>query len=62
MPLFTYTARTRSGEKTDGTIEANDRRQALMQIERKGYVPVSVKEGSGPSSNGAKKKAPVKKG
>ena len=44
MPKFKYIARSRTGEKTEGTIEAVDRRAALVQIERQGQVPVSVTE------------------
>lgn len=44
MPRFKYIARSRSGEKVEGTLEANDRRAALLQIERLGHVPVSVAE------------------
>lgn len=39
-----YIARTRSGEKVEGVIEAADRRAALLQIERQGQVPVTVEE------------------
>lgn len=45
MPVFNYTARSRTGEKVKGSLEAPDRRSALMQIERQGHVPVSVSEG-----------------
>ncbi len=51
MPTFAYTARTTAGEKTDGTIEAPDRRSALTALERRGMVPVSVREGGGASSS-----------
>lgn len=44
MPLFVYSARSRSGDRTEGTVDANDRRGALIQIERLGLVPISVKE------------------
>ncbi|MCA1808435.1 MAG: hypothetical protein LC725_03080, partial [Lentisphaerae bacterium] len=46
MPVFVYTARTLTGEKVDGTVEAQDRHGALIQIERKGHVPVRVEEQS----------------
>lgn len=46
MPTFTYKARSRNGEKAQGTLEANDRRAALGQLERMGYVPISVQEAS----------------
>jgi type IV pilus assembly protein PilC len=45
MPIFKYIARSRTGERVQGSIEANDRRSALIQIERQGHVPVSVSEG-----------------
>mgnify|MGYP001767066142 CR=1 FL=1 len=45
MPTFKYIARSRTGEKVEGTVEAQDRRAALLQIERLGQVPVSVFEG-----------------
>ena len=46
MPDFIYVARSRAGEKIAGTIEAPDRRTALLQIERQGQVPVTVEEKS----------------
>ncbi len=45
MPSFKYIARSRSGERIEGTIEAPDKRGALLQIERMGQVAVSVAEG-----------------
>lgn len=44
MPKFRYIARTRTGEKVEGSVEANDRRAALLQIERMGQIPVSVSD------------------
>lgn len=44
MPIFIYTARSRTGEKVDGTLEAADRRAALLCIERLGQMPVKVEE------------------
>jgi type II secretory pathway component PulF len=49
MPSFAYTARSRSGQKVDGVVEATDRRTALAQIERLGHVPVSVSEAGKPA-------------
>lgn len=46
MPAFNYTARTRDGQKQDGTIDAPDRRTALRMIEQNGLLPVSVTEGA----------------
>ena len=44
MAHFSYTARSRKGEKIQGSIEAMDRRAALLQIENMGYIPVIVRE------------------
>ncbi|MBU0714536.1 MAG: type II secretion system F family protein [Verrucomicrobia bacterium] len=44
MPIFIYTARMRTGEKVEGTLEASDRRAALLHIERLGQMPVKVEE------------------
>lgn len=44
MPIFIYVARSRSGEKVEGKVEAVDRRAALLQIERHGCVPITVDE------------------
>lgn len=47
MALYAYTAKSRSGDRMTGTVEANDKRSALLQVERMGYVPISLKEGGG---------------
>ncbi|MBN1268000.1 MAG: type II secretion system F family protein [Kiritimatiellae bacterium] len=64
MPQFTYTARSQSGEKIESAIEAPDRHGALVQIERMGYVPISVKEGgvlaAAPAAAGKERKAAPK--
>jgi type IV pilus assembly protein PilC len=44
MPLFKYIARARTGERVEGSVEAPDKRAALLQIERMGQVPVTVSE------------------
>ena len=44
MPTFEYIARSRSGEKQQGSLEATDRKKAMLQIQRMGYVPSVVKE------------------
>lgn len=46
MPTYTYAARSKAGERTEGTLDAPDRRAALLSLERKGLVPVSVTEKS----------------
>ena len=48
MAQFSYIARSAAGERVTGTLEASDRRNALLQVERMGCVPVSVKEGNAP--------------
>ena len=42
MPLLLYKARTRTGERVEGTLDADSRRSAADQVERLGYVPVSI--------------------
>jgi type II secretory pathway component PulF len=49
MPRFSYIARSFNGERSSGTIEAADRRAALIQLERQGLTPISVKEAAGPA-------------
>lgn len=50
-----YTARSRTGERVTGTIEAEDRTAAIRAIERLGHVPITVtstgdvQKGSAPS-------------
>ncbi|MDD2236763.1 MAG: type II secretion system F family protein, partial [Kiritimatiellae bacterium] len=44
MPLFKYIAKTSVGERVEGTVEAGDKRLALLQLERRGMIPVSVAE------------------
>ncbi|NCC52835.1 MAG: type II secretion system F family protein [Spartobacteria bacterium] len=55
MPNFRYTARSKDGQKVAGNIEANDKRNALMQLERNGLVPVSVTEGKAVKAKAAAK-------
>lgn len=42
MSRYAYIARTRDGERVEGSLDANDKRSALAQLERMGMVPVSV--------------------
>ncbi len=51
MATFTYTARTRGGDKTEGVVEAPDRRVALAQLEQQGYVPIAVTESGAASES-----------
>ena len=47
MPVFSYTAKARNGETLSGTVEADDKRGALLQVERMGCVPITLREGGG---------------
>jgi len=66
MAQFTYSARTRSGERADGVLDASDQRNALAKLERMGYVPIKVSQGGAPATpsksaakeKGAKKASP----
>jgi len=44
MPLFEYKARNKDGRKTEGSVNAADRRSALIEIEKLGLMPISVTE------------------
>lgn len=44
MANFAYVALDKSGKRVEGTVEAADRRGALLAIEKLGRVPVSVNE------------------
>ena len=46
MASFTYTAIDRSGKRTEGTLDAADKRTAQMLLEKSGRIPVSIKEGA----------------
>jgi type II secretory pathway component PulF len=56
MPRFYYTARTKTGEKTEGILQASDRTVALSQIEHLGHIPVSVKQVTTEQSNTQKRR------
>lgn len=60
MPIYTYIAKTRGGERVNGTVDANDKRSALIQVERMGYVPVSLREGGGGGKSKSDKGASAK--
>ena len=44
MANFAYVALDKSGRRVEGTVEAADRRGALLAVEKLGRVPVSVSE------------------
>ncbi len=57
MAVFNYTARSRSGEKQSGVLDAQDRRDALRMLEQSGLIPVSVTEGTSPAASAKAKTA-----
>ena len=61
MPMFLYSARSRTGERLDGTLEAADRRGVLAALTRQGYVPISIAENGAAPKAAAKPKAPAPK-
>lgn len=44
MPTFAYKARDERGLMVQGNIEAASQREAMMQLDSMGYIPVSTKE------------------
>lgn len=46
MANFVYTAIDRSGKRSEGTIDAADKRSAQQLLEKSGRIPVSIKEGA----------------
>lgn len=44
MASFSYTAVDRTGKRTEGVIDAADRRNAQQMIEKSGRIPVSIRE------------------
>jgi len=60
MPLFSYTAKSRSGERVTGQVDAPDKRSALTQIERMGFVPITVREGASAAPATGKNPTPKK--
>lgn len=53
MPTFTYKALAKDGQKSEGRMDAADRRAVMAAIERQGLVPVSVTEGASTSPSSA---------
>lgn len=49
MPRFDYIARNKMGERAEGTVDANDRGRAVVQLEAQGLVPVSLRESRSPA-------------
>ncbi len=55
MPFYRYTARSRTGEKVEGTLDESDKGAALRAVERLGHIPLSITDVQDTS---AKKKQP----
>ena len=60
MPAYIYTARSKTGEKSEGNVQASDRRSALALLQGQGLVPISVKEGGDAPAPKAKSKTKAK--
>jgi type II secretory pathway component PulF len=58
VPVFTYIARSRAGEKVEGSVTAPDRHAALALVERQGLVPMVVKERSAEAVAAARRGRP----
>lgn len=53
MPMFTYTALTKEGTRSQGSVEAEDKAAALETIRKQGLKPLSVVAGKKKSSFGS---------
>ena len=63
MPQFRYIAKSRTGERQEGVLEAPDKRTLMAQLGRLGFVPISVSDLPGkaaPAPAADKPKAPAK--
>lgn len=49
MTTFSYTARSKTGEKMSGTIDADNKTDAIRKLERMRLVPVSLNAGTQPA-------------
>ncbi|MCU0857662.1 MAG: type II secretion system F family protein [Pontiellaceae bacterium] len=47
MPSFKYIARSADGKRVDGTVEAADRRTALLMLQESGHTPLSLDQTAG---------------
>lgn len=48
MITFAYTAKSRAGQTAGGTLNAADRREAKLELQRRGLVPVTLTESGAP--------------
>ncbi len=58
MPLYRYSARSRTGEKVEGTVEEPDKSAALRAVERLGHIPLSIRDVEDAAAGSGKKKRP----
>ena len=56
MATFRYVAKTRGGERKEGTLEAPDKRAAMAMLSRAGLIPASVGEAGGGAAKAEAKK------
>ena len=69
MAPFNYKGKDKSGQRVEGSVEANDRLAALRQVEKMGVIPVSITAGKAapapktkpPSAKNPSSKAPAAK-
>jgi type II secretory pathway component PulF len=47
---FSYKAKDKTGQRVEGTVEANDRMAALRQVEKLGLIPISIGTGEAGAS------------
>lgn len=57
MPTFRYVAKTRTGERREGSLDASDARAAAAALSRDGLLPVSVRDASASAPKPAKRTA-----
>ncbi|MDR0994617.1 MAG: type II secretion system F family protein [Verrucomicrobiota bacterium] len=61
MAQFKYIAKSRTGERQEGVLEASEKRTLMALLSRQGFVPVSITEAGKPSvSKPSAKMKPVK--
>ena len=56
MAAYSYKAMTKDGRRVDGTVQASNRRDALLAVRKLGHTPLSVSDAGGGGAT-AKKSA-----
>lgn len=62
MLRFTYSARAKNGERVDGELDAADRREVQVSLERQGMVPITVTEVAVAAPTGFRKRFSLEMG